>query len=47
MKYMNYRKHYPGNGSSAQNVDLLKTWNALENGKLTVKLVIKHLNMES
>ncbi len=33
-------------GNSAKYVDL-KTRNAYENGKLTIKLVIKHLNMES
>ncbi len=43
---MKYLKHYPGKGNSAKHVNL-KTRNAYENGKLTVKLVIKHLNKES
>ncbi len=46
MKSMEYRKCYPGNGNSAKNVNL-KTWNTYANGKLTVKLVIKYLNMKS
>ncbi len=43
---MKYQNHYPGKGNSAKYVNL-KTRNAYENGKLTLKRVIKHLNMES
>ncbi len=43
---MEYWKHYPGKGNSAKYVDV-KTRSAYENEKLTVKLEIKHLNMES